>query len=175
MLIGSRNDGLIKYDLNKGERFIMIRMNKNLTGCLNNYVTSIVRDSSGRIWIGTFGGGIALYDEEKGIIKTVTKEQGLIENDVCTIVEDNENNLWISASNGISKYNLKTEEFTNYNSLNGIGVYEFTPHSGLLLPNGEICFSGNNGFVTFNPQELQLNSYVPPVVFTKLGCKQSCD
>ena len=92
----------------------------------------------------------------------------MIENDICSIVEDSDNNLWISASNGISKYNLKTEEFTNYNSLNGIGVYEFTPHSGLLLPNGEICFSGNNGFVTFSPQELQLNSFVPPLVFTKL-------
>ena len=74
-----------------------------------------------------------------------------IRDSICSIVEDSDNNLWISVSNGISKYNLKTEEFTNYNSLNGIGVYEFTPHSGLLLPNGEICFSGNNGFVTFSP------------------------
>ena len=41
-------------------------------------------------------------------------------------------------------------------------------HSGMLLPNGEVCFSGNNGFVTFNPQELQLNSFVPPLVFTRL-------
>ncbi len=168
VLIGSRNDGLIKYDLNKKEAVYYDADEKEPYRLFSNYVTSIVRDSSGRIWIGTYGGGIALYDEEKGILKTVTKEQGLIANDVCTIVEDNENNLWISTSNGISKYNLKTEEFTNYNSLNGIGVYEFTPHSGLLLPNGEICFSGNNGFVTFNPQKLQLNTYVPPIVFTKL-------
>ena len=48
-------------------------------------MTGIVRDSSGRIWIGTFGGGIALYDAEKGIVKTVTKEQGLIENDICLL------------------------------------------------------------------------------------------
>lgn len=168
MLIGSRNDGLIKYDVNREEVVYYDTDEKEPHRLLSNYVTGIVHDSSGRIWIGTFGGGIALYEEEKGIVKTVTKEQGLIENDICSIVEDSDNNLWISASNGISKYNLKTEEFTNYNSLNGIGVYEFTPHSGLLLPNGEICFSGNNGFVTFSPQELQLNSFVPPLVFTKL-------
>ena len=168
VLIGSRNDGLIKYDLHKKEAVYYDADEKEPNRLFSNYVTSIVRDSSGRIWIGTYGGGMALYDEEKGILKTVTKEQGLIENDICTIVEDRDDNLWISTSTGISKYNLKTEEFTNYNSLNGIGVYEFTPHSGLLLPNGEICFSGNNGFVTFNPKELQLNSYVPPLVFTKL-------
>ena len=79
-------------------------------------------DSSGRIWIGTFGGGIALYEEEKRNSKDRNEGTGLIENDICSIVEDSDNNLWISASNGISKYNLKTEEFTNYNSLNGIGV-----------------------------------------------------
>lgn len=168
MLMGSRNDGLIKYDSKKKEAVVYDTEESEPNQLLSNYVTSIVRDSSGRIWIGTFGGGMSLYDEEKGIIKTITKEQGLIENDICAIVEDEDGNLWISANNGISKYNLATEEFTNYNSLNGIGIHEFTPHSGLLLPNGDICFSGNNGFVTFSPQELQLNSFVPPLVFTKL-------
>ncbi len=168
VLIGTRNDGLIKYDINRKEAVAYNTDKEQPHRLLNNYVTSIIRDSSGRIWVGTFGGGIALYDEEKGIVKTVTKEQGLIENDICAIVEDPDRNFWISASNGISKYNPDTEEFTNYNSLNGIGIYEFTPHSGSLLPNGEICFSGNNGFVTFSPQELQLNSFVPPLVFTRL-------
>lgn len=168
LLVGTRNDGLIKYDINKKEMTYYDTDSKEPFKLLSNYVTSIVRDTSGRIWIGTFGGGISLYDEKEGIVKTVTQEQGLIDNDVCAIVEDRNHKLWISVSNGISEFDPKTDTFVNYNSLNGIGVYEFTPHSGTLLANGEICFSGNNGFVTFNPQELQLNSYVPPLVFTRL-------
>lgn len=168
LLIGTRNDGLAKYDLNKQEMVYYDTEAAEPHRLLSNYVTSLVRDSSGRIWVGTFGGGLSLYDEQKGITKTITKEQGLMENDICAIVEDRNKMLWISVSNGISKYNPKTEKFVNYNSLNGIGIYEFTPHSGMLLPNGEICFSGNNGFVTFNPQDLQLNSFVPPLVFTRL-------
>lgn len=168
VLIGTRNDGLLMYDTQKKQMTHYNVDSEAPRRLLSNYVTSIVRDASGHIWIGTFGGGLSLFDEQKGITKDITKEQGMMENDVCAIVEDPNRMLWISLSNGISKYNPQTGKFTNYNSLNGIGIYEFTPHSGMLLPNGEICFSGNNGFVTFNPQELQLNSFVPPLVFTRL-------
>ena len=168
LLIGTRNNGLAKYDVDKQEMTYYDTDSKKPFKLLSNYVTSIVRDTSGRVWIGTFGGGISLYDEQKGIVKTITKEQGLIDNDVCAIVEDRNHKLWISVSNGISEFDPEKGQFINYNSLNGIGVYEFTPHSGMLLSNGEVCFSGNNGFVTFNPQDLQLNSFVPPLVFTRL-------
>ena len=138
---------------------------KSLPG---NSVYCIYIDHSGNIWIGMFGGGLALYDEEKGIISTVTQESGLAENDVCAIVPDEKHNLWISTSNGISRYNIKTKECANYNIFNGVAIQEFTPHSGAMLPNGDICFSGNNGFVTFTPDELQQNSYIPPLVLTGL-------
>lgn len=168
LLIGTRNSGLVKYDTEKQDIVYYDADSKKPFRLLSNYVTSIVRDETGRVWVGTFGGGLSLYDEQQGIIKTITQKQGLLDNDICAIVEDRNHKLWISLSNGISEYDPETDAFVNYNSLNGIGVYEFTPHSGTLLPNGEICFSGNNGFVTFNPQELQLNSYVPPLVFTRL-------
>lgn len=168
ILVGTRSEGLVKYDSKKKEMIWYDTKADMPNRLLSNYVTSIVRDSSGRIWIGTFGGGLSLYDERKGIVKEITKEQGLMENDICAIVEDQNQMLWISVSNGISKYDPQTGKCVNYNSLNGIGIYEFTPHSGLLLSNGDICFSGNNGFVTFSPQDLQLNSFVPPLVFTRL-------
>lgn len=168
-LIGSRNSGLYKYDENKQERTIYNVDGKGGHKLLNNYVTSIVRSAvSGRLWIGTFGGGISLYDEEKGIVKNITKKQGLLDEDVCAIVEDKAGNLWISTNGCISKYNPETEEINNYNQVSGVGVQEFTPHSGMLLPNGEICFSASNGFITFNPDELQTNSFIPPLVFTDL-------
>lgn len=168
LLVGTRNDGLVKYDVVNKEFTYYNTDSPKPFRLLSNYVTSIIRDTLGRVWVGTFGGGILLYDETKGILKTITQEQGLIDNDVCAIVEDKEHKLWISTSNGISKYDPDNDKFVNYNSLNGVGVYEFTLHSGTLLANGEVCFSGNNGFVTFNPHELQQNSYVPPLVFTRL-------
>ena len=169
LLVGTRNDGLVKYDEWRHEMtYYSMDEEPENRRLQNNYITSIVRDASGNIWIGMFGGGLALYDEEKGIISTVTQESGLAENDVCAIVPDEKHNLWISTSNGISRYNIKTKECANYNIFNGVAIQEFTPHSGAMLPNGDICFSGNNGFVTFTPDELQQNSYIPPLVLTGL-------
>lgn len=168
-LIGTGNRGLYKYDEKKQERVIYNTLNETGSYKLNsNYVTSILRTLSGEIWIGTFGGGICLYDEEKGIKKYITRQQGLIDDDVCAIVEDQSGNLWISTSSSISRYNPTTEEINNYTQASGIGVREFTPHGGLALPNGEICFSASNGFITFNPENLQANSFLPPLVLTDL-------
>lgn len=168
LLVGTRNNGMAKYDVVKKELTYYNTDSEKPFRLLSNYITSIIKDASGRIWVGTFGGGMLLYDEEKGVLKTITQKQGLIDNDVCAIVEDREHKLWISTGCGISKYDPDTDTFVNYSSLNGVGVYEFTLHSGTLLPNGKVCFSGNNGFVTFDPHELQQNSYVPPLVFTRL-------
>ena len=167
-LIGTRNNGLIKYDENSK---LLERYNEEQPGSnhlYSNYITCILKDSSKRIWIGTFGGGFVLYDEEKGILKHITSADGLIEDEVCAIVEDKKQQLWISTTNGISLYNPKDKEFSIYEQFSGIGVQEFSPHSGALLPNGNICFSGNNGFVTFNPNDLRPNSFKPPIVFTGL-------
>ena len=168
LLIGTRNDGLLCYDVRHKQLTCYDMDSKGSNRLMNNYVTSLLRDVQGRIWVGTFGGGIAQYDEQKGIVKNITDRDGLIDNDICAIVEDRDHRLWISANTGISEYNPEAGSFVNYSSSNGIGVYEFTPHSGTLLPSGEVCFSGNNGFVTFNPEELQTNSFVPPLVFTRL-------
>ena len=169
LLVGTRSNGLVKYDIEKQE--FTFYNNRNPRGpehLLNNYVTSITRDSKGRIWVGTFGGGMAQFDEGRGIVKSVTGADGLLSNDVCAIVEDSEHKLWLSLNNGIAEYFPEDGKIINYSSQNGIGIEEFSPHSGTLLPGGELYFSGNNGFVTFSPRDLQINPYVPPLALTHL-------
>lgn len=168
LLVGSRNDGLYKYDENKLECTVYCKNKKGTEHLPSDYVTSLVRTSSGQVWVGTFGGGISLLDKEKGIVKQITKKQGLLDDEICMIVEDCDGDLWISANSCISKYNPKTDEVYNYHIGKGIGAQEFSPHSGILLPNGNICFSASNGFITFDPENLEINSFLPPLVFTEL-------
>lgn len=167
-LIGSRNNGLYKYDENKKEYTVYHTRGEGSTYLPSDYVTSVVRSSSGQIWIGTFGGGISLFDERRGIVKNITSEQGLTDTDVCAIAEDSEGSLWISTNSAIFKYHPGTEKIHPYQAGSVIGAQEFTPHSGISLPGGEICFSASNGFVTFDPADLRMNSFLPPLVFTNL-------
>lgn len=168
-LIGTRATGLFEYNIHTNSLKTYNMAEKQISKKLqNNYITAIMHHSNGDIWIGTFGGGIYLYNEEKGIVRNLNTTNGLIDNNVCSIVEC-DGNLWISTGSGISELNVKNMQFRNYNRFNGIEVREFTPQGGIRLPDGDLYFSGSNGFLSFNSRFLTKNKFVPPVVLTQLS------
>ena len=117
LLIGSRTHGLYKYDVKKGE---ITNYNNNLKGkryIPSDYITSITKDQKGRIWISTFGGGLCLFDINKGVVKTITEEDGLANNEICMVVKDQKGLLWLSSTHCISSFNLRP---TRYITTKGI-------------------------------------------------------
>jgi len=168
-LIGSRNDGLYYYDMNTGEIHQFTAMLSSKDSSLpENYITSIFRDSKGNIWIGTFGGGFSLFNIDSRSFTTYARNDGLPDNNVCAIVEDNRRHLWISTISGITDFDPVNKIFKNYSYSSGIRVNEFTPHAGIRLSDNRIMFSGNNGFLSFDPDKISYNPYVPPVVLENL-------
>lgn len=167
-LIGTRTRGLFKYDTHQKtlENYNMAKTDASHK-LKNNYVTSIKRCANGDIWVGTFGGGLYLYDEERGLIKNLSTANGL-PNDNVYAIEECQDALWVSMDNGICEINTITHETTLHNCFNGSEILEFTPQGSYTLPNGEVYFSGSNGFLSFAPQRLALNRNVPPVVLNNL-------
>ncbi|MDH6310976.1 signal transduction histidine kinase/ligand-binding sensor domain-containing protein/DNA-binding response OmpR family regulator [Dysgonomonas sp. PFB1-18] len=169
-LVGTRNDGLFYYDSQKQILKVYKNdpANNNPDKIPENYVSNIFEDSMGNIWIGTFGGGLAIFDPQNEKFTTYSKKNGLSDDNICAIVEDNNRHLWISTISGISDFDMEMKSFVNYTHSNGIKIDEFTPHAGIRLKNENIIFSGNNGFVLFNPQRMSVNPYIPPVILKNL-------
>lgn len=169
-IIGTRNDGIFCYDYKTHTlKNYKNDKNKDERGQIpENYITDIIKDSRGQIWVGTFGGGISLFDIQSGWFTTYDTQHNLLNNNVCKIIEDNDGTLWVSTITDISEFDQKTRKFNNYTHSNGIRVNEFTLHAGIRLSNNNIVFSGNNGFVSFNPQKLSINPFTPPIVLKKL-------
>jgi ligand-binding sensor domain-containing protein len=66
MWLGTR-DGLNKYD---GYSFTLYKNDpKDQNSISNNYIADMLEDSSGIIWIATWGGGLNKFDEGKKSIK----------------------------------------------------------------------------------------------------------
>jgi len=167
-LIGTRSFGLYEYDVEKKTLIQYSTEEKDPSRQLeNNYVTSILRKKNGEIWISTFGAGIYQYQEGKGIMRHIGMEEGLTNEEVYTLIEYNQN-IWASIDNGIAEINTKTGQVHVYDCFAGLETLEFTPQGGICLPNGEVYFSGSNGFLSFAPRSLIKNNMMPPVVLTQL-------
>ena len=76
--------------------------------------------------------------------------------------------LWVSTTNGLSRFDPRTESFRNYDVRDGLQSNEFNGGSAYRSPGGEMFFGGINGFNAFYPDEIGINAEVPIVVITDL-------
>lgn len=167
-LIGTRSSGLYKYDTQR-RTVQQYAVNAELPTqrIQSNYITSLKRGKNGQIYMTTSGGGVYIYDEQKGFTQNITTENGLPSNNIYAL-EEFENSLWVSHNGGISEIDTQTFQVKTYDCFNGPDIFEFTPHGSCCLPTGEIYFSGSNGFLSFHPHHLPTNEQIPPIVINQI-------
>ena len=83
-----------------------------------NYIVSMRLDQSNRLWIGTWGGGLSMFDTETQVFRNYTVKDGLPGNYVLAVSEGPDGNLWIGSNKGLSKFDGTT--FLNYSQTNGL-------------------------------------------------------
>ncbi len=94
-----------------------------------NYVVSMRMDEKGRLWIGSWGGGLTMLDTETETLRTFTVQDGLPGNYILEIKEGPDNRLWIGTNAGLSRFD--GSQFTNFSRTNGLkGDYIFSLEFG---------------------------------------------
>ena len=167
--IGTFSNGMFRYDAHTKTRKQFSNVKGDSASLSFDRITAMCKTKDGAIWVSTLGGGISRFNRNAGTFENFGQRRGLASGMVYAIVADREDRLWMSTSAGISQFDPKTEIFTNFNKSNGVRISEFTPGSGLVTADNEIFFGGNDGFVSFLPQQFKINEYVPPVVITKIS------
>ena len=119
----------------------------------NNDVSSIFKDSSGNLLIGTWGGGINILKNNR--FTCITEENGLADNIVFSVNEDNINNLWISTYNGLSVYNTKTNVINSYTINDGLPSNEFTVGGYYLYDKEHLYLGTIQGLVLVRPNNIE--------------------
>jgi len=169
--IGTRHCGLTRFDTRK-DTFTHYEANPNDPHSLNvNFVLSIYEDSSGVLWVGTYGGGLNKLIGRRGEderIKFVhyTEKNGLSNNSIYGILEDSAGNLWMSTNKGISTFDPESETFKNYSVKDGLQGNEFNGGAYHKSKSGEMFFGGVKGLNAFYPTDVKVNPHIPPVVIT---------
>lgn len=100
-----------------GQQYNFVNYNVN-DGLAQSQAECVLQDSRGRIWIGTWGGGVSMLDGMH--FRTINTESGFFSNFIMSIYEDHHGNLWFGSNDkGLCKFDGKTYQV--FGSKEGLG------------------------------------------------------
>ncbi len=119
-------DGLNRYD---GHTFRVYKRDPEDPRSLAfGYIKALHEDRAGRLWIGTFGGGLSRYDRATDrFIRYQYREDdpsSLNSDSVQALCEDRSGALWIGTTSGLNHYNPKTDTISRYDLITAGGTGE---------------------------------------------------
>ena len=176
VIIVSASNGLVTFS----ERFtdpaaIRFYAHKHVQGDSTSLMTSDVmqafvtdRDS---VFIATVGGGVQLVRADELLsdklrlhsVSRMLTDQGT----VMTILQDKRGNLWTGRENSINMFDHASHQLWRFGPSH-IGEHtEFTEAEPAFNPlTGQVALATSDGFISFQPERLQEDQFVPPLVFT---------
>jgi signal transduction histidine kinase/ligand-binding sensor domain-containing protein len=160
------NDGLFLYDYSKNEITRHVYDKKSGDVLVSQDINSFFEDTEGIAWIGTWQGGLSRYVVGERKIKTYTISDGLPSMSIQAILPDEKNKtLWLSTFNGLSRFELETEQFSNFTVADGVHGHMFGDGVYLKTSTGLLAFGGE-GVTLVDPDQFATNSTPPKVLIT---------
>ncbi|MCK4749747.1 MAG: hypothetical protein KAT15_21980, partial [Bacteroidales bacterium] len=131
-------------------------------------ITSFREDREGRMWIGTLGGGLNLYDPNNNSFRRFMHDPALgttvSSNEITSIENSSDGSLWVgTVSSGLNLFDRTTSGFVRYKSdpadprsLASDNVYS------LFTDRGGVLWVGAGGLNMFNPGLQRFGCSGPP-------------
>ena len=155
--IATYKHGLLQYtSTRKINRFAAQLKNGVMPESLTEFCADPV--DSTKFWVGSRGGGLILWDVQKGLQKIYTEEDGLPNNTIYCILPDKTGNIWCSTNKGIFRFNKTTGQVTAFEKTDGLPGNEFNRSHKFMFADGRLAFGGLDGFTIFNPADFNVDS-----------------
>ncbi len=128
-------------------------------------------DHAGKLWAGTEGGGLYLYDPQQDTFCEKSKQYNIPGDMVGSIEEDASGNLWLGTNAGLVKLSV-TDDLQEvvtrvYTSADGLQDNFFIPRSS-CYKDGELFFGGYKGYNSFRPNALSDDMQEAPFFITDI-------
>jgi ligand-binding sensor domain-containing protein/two-component sensor histidine kinase len=144
-----------KKDKNSYKFFAYRHNPQNPNSISDDRAYTLLNDSRGNLWIGTYGGGINKFDPAKEFFFAYRNDpenpNSITSDKVLCLMEDSNRQIWVATSGGgLNKFDPATNIFIGYSSRHGLSsavVY------GILEDdNKNLWLSTDNGIFKFNPE-----------------------
>lgn len=159
--IATQGKGLFRYSPQKNKEWKKYGLEKGFNSLTVNHLCI---NKNNEIWAAT-SEGLYLYNPLKDIF---TYQPLRLPNECITAILEGEDCLWLTTAKGLVKYTPTTQETQIFTKSDGLQSEAFIMASALKTRNGEFYIGSINGFNTFYPHQLKLNTQKPNVVLTSL-------
>lgn len=162
-------NGLFQFD---GKKLVAKYAGQVGKNTVPNALTEICADptNKNKFWVGSRGGGLMLWDANKGLERIYTEEDGLPNNTIYCILPDKTGKIWCSTNKGIFRLDPRTGHISAFEKTDGLQGNEFNRAHKIILPDGRLMFGGLDGYTIFNPAHFEATSKTSlvPVLLTGL-------
>lgn len=131
---------------------------KDISGShVGSHLNCILKDSKGRMWFGSSGSGLFLYDRSRDKFVNYDSSHGLSNNFVTSIVERHDGSgFYIATNSGFSFFDPEKELFINYAQELGLPMMSVNENGLYMTSYREIFVSGHNGLISVADSNLKL-------------------
>ena len=119
--LGTNGEGLIRRNLHTGSQTRYTHAPGDGGSVSSDIIVSLLRDSQGRLWAGTYYGGLNCYDGHRfrHYRRTEGVPHSLANDNVWALAEDKEGNIWIGTlGGGLQCLDPRTGRFDSYHAGN---------------------------------------------------------
>lgn len=179
-MYASTVDGLLVFDPAANYKQMTFRLMQKIPGDArslgNNDIIHMLRDSKGRTWLATFGGGLNLIegfnDQGAPLFRSYDMTCGLASNICMALTEDHRGELWISTQNGVTRFDPERDIFSNYTLYdNNMRNAVFSEATALTTPAGDVLFGSGRHIYRFNPEKMRATKTDYNLRFTGLDVR----
>lgn len=163
---GTRGGGLNRIDILNNDIKSLEDIDSSIL-LTNNDVLCLLHDDAD-VWIGTSYGLNKLKKQGNDFHLVQYADEKLNNKTIHGILKDHEGNIWISTNHGLSNLNVENNKIDNYTLNDGLQNDEFSDGAFFKDKRNFLYFGGVSGLSYFNPQNIHLREFNPPLVLSNL-------
>ena len=149
--VGTRSGGLNAFDERTGTFTRYLPDRGDETSLAHQTVMALLEDRHGTLWVGTGGGGLQRVDRIEGSPRVrftrFTEKDGLIDDNVVGMLEDDDGTLWLATRRGLSRFDPRSQRFSNLGIEDGLPSAEFAV-GAVWKGRSKLYFGTHRGLVT---------------------------
>ena len=153
--------GIKIYDSQRNHFEHFYNQPKNPLSINNNHTYALSKAPDGKIWIGTYGGGVNIFDPKTRhfrALETVNGgREGLSSNIVKAIYTDSRKNIWVCTPDGLNRFLPKGNSLQVYSKTDGFASNVF--NDLVEDADGKIWLATESGISSFDPISKKVRNF----------------